>query len=307
MITEETPYAPLLERNQLRTSPESWLSVPPLAAHVLQRWCRDVLRSNFWKLFEHHSDYDAFSIGEEGLKLGWGLGIDLPTSGRAYFDDTIDSFTGVYVGEVIRPHPVNVILETAEDDHDFLLNIVDYLLAEALATGTQQHELRRVLVSSRSGWQLSHDNRGLSLRVSPEQEESLRQAASVEDPTAEYLAIAWDAAWRYNVPSIDEAYNGAVKALEANLAPIVTPNSPKPSLGTIISALGDKPEKWDTRFRGAETVQALTAMLDELWKTNSRHAGMPPNSLEEAQDAVTIAVAIVALVRRGFLTRVDSS
>ena len=75
----------------------------------------------------------------------------------------------------------------------------------------------------------------------------------------------------------------------------------------MIAALRDKPEKWDTRFRGAPTVVALAAMLDEVWQTQVRHhkSEYLANTLEEAQDAVTIAVAVISLCRREFLQRVD--
>ena len=168
-------------------------------------------------------------------------------------------------------------------------------------------DMRSLLLDAGSAWKVAEPPDHLELRVLESLEEVFRTAVSEDDEISQHLTNAWDAASRRNVPSIDEAYRNAVKAVESVLVQIVTPADPKPSLGKMISALRDKPEKWETRFRGVESVNALAATLDELWMTDSRHAGMPPNSLEQAQDAVAIAVAVVSLVRRGFLTRVDDS
>ena len=170
-------------------------------------------------------------------------------------------------------------------------------------------ELESILFQGRSTLAVGDPPNHLTERLPVELVKEFEGAISKDDATSAYLREAWNAAWRHGYPSSKEAYDAAVKALEAALAPIVIPNESQRTLGKIIGTLraGDNRGNWDTRFRGTETVQALTMMLDELWQTDSRHAGMPSNSLEQAQDAVTIAVAVVALVRRGFLTRVDDS
>ncbi len=170
-------------------------------------------------------------------------------------------------------------------------------------------ELESILFEGRSALAVGEPPDHLIERLPRELVEEFEGAIAKDDEISGYLRKAWSAAWRRDNPSAKEAYDAAVKALEAILAPIVIPNESKPTLGKIIGELGAKHNngKWTTRFRQDETVQTLKALLDELWKSDSRHAGMPPNSLEQAQDAVTIAVAVVALVRRGFLTRVDDS
>ncbi|MYD72746.1 MAG: hypothetical protein F4Y11_00205 [Chloroflexi bacterium] len=128
-----------------------------------------------------------------------------------------------------------------------------------------------------------------------------QRATSHNDPVGEHLRDAWNAAWRHGDPNVVVAYDGAVKAIEGALIPIVIPDDPAATLGKVLAALRSKPTKWDTRFRGEGTVSALTALLHALWKTHARHAQVSPNSLDQAQDAVTVAVAIVALAQRGFI------
>ena len=300
MTTEDRHYTPLLERHGLRQGSrprEAWRSVPEEAGHFLREWCDEVLTANFDSLYRTEWEYDSLVLELEGFALAQSLDIELPLG------CTINFYEDIAIGA--SPEPIEIILKTARDDHDVLLDIADYLLVSGLASTDAVASLRHLLAVSYSAWRVKDDASGLALRVSPEEEEAYRDAISPGDETSGYLAAAWDAAWRRNDPNIDEAYRNSVKAIESALKPIVSPDNGVATLGTIAGDINAKPEKWNTRFRGAETVQALRDLLYELWKTDSRHAGMPPNTLEQAQDAVTIAVAVVALTRRGFLKRVD--
>ncbi len=211
----------------------------------------------------------------------------------------------------------NEIETICTGDPDLLLDIVDWILhpqnrhgaaAEGApgAFATACTDLEEILFRGGSAWQVADPPNQIIRRLPKELVSEFEEVTSYNDPVSEHLKDAWTAAWRHDDPSAIEAFDGAVKAIEAVLVPIVIPNDPSPTLGKVLSALRAKPEKWDTRFRGAETVEALTAMLDELWKAHSRHAGMKPNSLDQSQDAVTIAVTITSLVRRRFIAPVGN-
>ena len=194
-------------------------------------------------------------------------------------------------------------------DPDLLLDVVDWLLRFANFWGCNDPHvapLEQMLDEGGSAWRVAPDGKSLIERTLEVESAAVKLAAQGDDQIAADIDTAWNAAWRREEPSAVEAYAAAVKAIEGVLAPIATPDDPKPSLGKIIPALRDKPEKWDTRFRGVETVEALTAMLDEVWRSQHRHGGAGvPNTLDEARDAVSIAVAVVGLCRRGFLERFD--
>ena len=303
MTTGDRLHTPLLERHGLRQQDrpkEAWTNVPDAVSHFLRDWCYEVLTARFDLLYETRHEDDALILKSGGFALAQSLSIELPSSCAIEYDEWMAAVAS-------DPDPLDIILGTADNDNDQLLNVADYLIASGLASTDAVTSLRRLLTGSYSAWQVNHDDSALVLRVLPELRESFRQAISLEDSSAAYLAIAWDAALRRNEPSAVEAYDAAVKAIESILIPIVIPKDPTPTLGKVLRALKARPKKWNTRFQGEDTVKALTALLDELWTANSRHAGMPSNDLEQAQDAVTIAVAVVALVRRGFLTRVDDS
>ena len=185
--------------------------------------------------------------------------------------------------------PLARLESLVEEQPDRLLNIAQWFLTEAdLPLGVIE-SLDQMLLDAGSAWTADPSARTLRRRMPPEEEESLHSALDSGDATATHLREAWAAAWRREDPSAVESFDSAVKAIETILRPIVIPNDPMPTLGKIIAALRAKPEKWDTRFRHTPTVEALTAMLDEVWKTQVRHGKSDylENTLEEAQDAVT--------------------
>ena len=191
-----------------------------------------------------------------------------------------------------------------------LLNMADWLLQTNKSSDYEHRRvehLEQMLDEGGSAWRVAPDGKSLIERTLDAEHAAVELAAQGDDQVAADIHTAWSAAWRREEPSAVEAYAAAVKAVEGVLAPIVTPDDPTPSLGKMIPALRDKPEKWDTRFRGVETVEALADMLDEVWRSQHRHGGGAelPNTLDEARDAVSIAVAVVGLCRCGFLERLD--
>ena len=191
-----------------------------------------------------------------------------------------------------------------------LLNMADWLLRTNEFTDYEHprvKHLEQMLDEGGSAWRVAPDGRSLIERTLDAEHAAVTLAAQSDDQIAADIHTAWNAAWRREEPSAVQAYSAAVKAIEGVLAPIVSPDNTMPTLGTMIRDLRHKPEKWDTRFRGVETVEALAAMLDEVWRSQHRHGGGRglPNTLDEARDAVSIAVAVVGLCRRGFLERFD--
>ena len=269
MTTEPKPYVPFTAQQGFRE-----YELPTLDDHVAPH-----LVPHLWSWCEPVLEYSGNLLARMSLQMRLVLG-DFPL-------DELHS--------MVRKEP------------DLLLDIAHWVVSECDLPPKFVAELRQILEDGGSAWTVDGDAKTLRRRLSPEEEESLRIAMEPEDTTATNLREAWTAAWRRDDPSAVEAFDGAVKSLESALKPFVSPNNAKTTLGTIIRDLRQRPEKWDTRFRGIETVEALTAMLDEVWKTQVRHGKSEylGNTLEEAQDAVTIAVAVVGLCRRGFLERLN--
>ena len=176
--------------------------------------------------------------------------------------------------------------------------------------------LETLLKEGRSGWQAGVDPPGLVRRVGDEERREYQAATACEDVAAKHLQAAWRAAW-----GIDEdgqkAFDEAVKALEATFRPVAAPNDPGATLSKIGHYLDAKPDKWQARLADARPassggkgdsagVQALAHLLRVTVAANRRHAAEgahSQNSLDDGRDAVSLAVALVAMQRRSFLRR----
>ena len=278
MSSENRPFTPLLARHGMDKRDYSVRSknVKPHLADPLWNWCGPYIASE--------SSRYSYVLNPRGRRMC--VALRLAVSSVSELKNFIDG----------KPNA--------------LLNMADWLLQN---NKSSDHERRRVehleqmLDEGGSAWRVAPDGKSLIQRTLDAEHAAVELAAQGDDQIAADINMAWSAAWRREEPSAVEAYAAAVKAVEGVLAPIVTPDDPKPSLGKMIPALRDKPEKWDTRFRSVETVEALADMLDEVWRSQHRHGGGAelPNTLDEARDAVSVAVAVVGLCRRGFLERHD--
>ena len=281
--TSKSRFAPLQTRHS-EDAAESVELLENVAPHLfgpLVQWChRSISQDSWWKPRTQEQSIAAMC-----------LDLHIQRSGISF---------GNEIESLCRPDP------------DLLLDIADWILHPENRSAKSTRgafagfakacvELEEVLFRGGSTWQVADPPHRLMRRVPEELLLEYQRATSHRDPVSEHLRDAWNAAWRHGNPSVVVAYDGAVKAIEGALIPIVIPNDPTATLGKVLTALRAKPAKWSTRFRGEGTVSALTALLDELWKTHARHAQVSPNSLDQAQDAVTVAVAIVALAQRGFI------
>lgn len=236
------------------------------------------------------------------------------------------------------------LVRQVESDWDLLIDIADWLVhdmlnslrsdqrhrvcdasatlayrSDAYRVGQRVRELIQLFDDSGSAWAVDCDGCGLIERVSREERDTYDAATEKDDAATEYLRAGWKAAWGVP-PSSDLAHENAVNALEALFRPVVTPKEPDATLGKIVSCLEDKPSKWRARLEdrrspegGRRTddagVRFVANALRTVFQSDHRHAaaeGSPPHTEEDGRDAITIAVAIIALQRRKFLKRVDA-
>ena len=303
MSSENRPFAPLLARHGMDKRDYSVRS-KDVESHLtdpLWNWCRPYVASR-------KSGTNSYVLNPRGRRMCIALRL------------TVSSVSDL---EDFTSRKPNALLNMADwllqnnDSPDYELLRLDHLEQMLNEGGSAWQvapdskslidQLEQMLDEGGSAWRVAPDGKSLIERTLGAEHTAVELAAQGDDQIAADIHTAWSAAWRREEPSAVEAYAAAVKAVEGVLAPIVTPDDPKPSLGKIIPALRNKPEKWDTRFRGVETVEALADMLDEVWRSQHRHGGGAelPNTLDEARDAVSIAVAVVGLCRRGFLERLD--
>ena len=180
-----------------------------------------------------------------------------------------------------------------------------YVLRNA-ATPEWTGRLRRlesILKRGGSAWRVTE--RRLERRV----DETLQRVASdvlaTKTRPAQYLRDAWRNAWGRS-PDASGSYGDAVRAVEAAYRSIVSPDNERTTLGTIISDIENKPQKFGTRLQprnDRNNAERIAGMMRMLWEgQRDRHGADDPDtplSLEEAQDAVVLAVTLVHFAQQG--------
>jgi len=191
--------------------------------------------------------------------------------------------------------------------YDGLLDAADAVLYLAQVDPATCDSLDELLLLAGSAWQVGPNRDRLIRRVDPTATASLGDASSPNDVASAELGEAWTAAYARN-PDASDAWDHSIKAVEAILIPIVTPNKAKATLGDVVGTLNSQGQLWKLALHGhdgSQSVAPLVAMLRLTWPNPDRHggAGSRQPSLVEAQAVVHLAVTIVQWARSGVLAK----
>jgi hypothetical protein len=201
---------------------------------------------------------------------------------------------------------VDDLFQRMQADDVFALDVIDYLLGNLLRASENRgfpsnlaEELDAILSDGGSAWEVADLGRSVYAlqrrSVGP-----IREAIAGAAPSSragEHLSAAWNRLVGRS-PDASSAYREAVRAVEAAAKPVILPNNPKATLGTMIAAMRDKPEKWLTSLG---TVDELRQMMEMLWTNQlDRHGtddeDVPLNvTLEQADVAVHLALTLTRL------------
>jgi hypothetical protein len=168
-------------------------------------------------------------------------------------------------------------------------------------------ELGELLELAGSVWRVGPNRDRLVRRVDPTATAAFVRASSPGDVASAELKEAWTAAYGRN-PDASDAWDHAIKAVEAVLIPIVTPNKAKATLGDVVGILNSQGQLWKLELHGHDGTQSiapLVSMLRLMWPNPDRHGnqGSRQPSLVEAQAVVHLAVTIVQWARSGVLSK----
>ncbi|MGH8984178.1 MAG: hypothetical protein ACRDY6_09945 [Acidimicrobiia bacterium] len=165
--------------------------------------------------------------------------------------------------------------------------------------------LERILAEGGSAWRLavysSPPRGGLERRVDEAVTTAARETMSASGRAGQYLAQAWNEAYGRD-PSPGEAYRHAVRAVEVAAIPVVIPNDGSATLGKVITAMRDAPQKWSATLSpsdGSDPVEVVRGMCELLWRSQWDRHGVPDASVpfdvssEEAEAAVHLATTLV--------------
>lgn len=185
-------------------------------------------------------------------------------------------------------------------DEWLCLDVIDMTLRGKLGPSDP---LDKFLVLGGSAYIATAD--GLELRVGDEERAAFSAASALHDEISEELKTAWSHIYGLH-PDPSDAWDHAIKAVEALLAPVIVPDNEKATLGSIVHAMEAKPQKWTLSLDSSGSssdVGAVAALLRLMWPNPDRHQGNNPRKprQDEAERVVQIAVLIVNACR-GYLT-----
>lgn len=184
--------------------------------------------------------------------------------------------------------------------------VYDVLVAEVL-------DLVDILEDGGSAYRIDTEERRLVRRVPEAVQAAVDQVlGAAAAPAVDNLRTAWVEAYGLH-PDPDDAYDHAIKAVEAAACPLVLPTDPGPTLGKVIACLDQGKAKWrlvlvDQADQGH--IEPLVVLMRRLWQGHrSRHGAGPtarPQTQLEAEAAVHLAVLLVQWLTAGVLTRITA-
>ena len=142
----------------------------------------------------------------------------------------------------------------------------------------------------------------LGYRQPPEISELVEYATSDRSRAYEHLRRAWLSAFSRE-PDLNAACIEAVKAIESAARGIIEPNNSRPTLGTMIKAMKNKPAKWQTDMRApdSEDIKTIINMMKTVWKGHMhlRH-GNPDEPIDVSSEQCEMIIHSAALLAHWF-------
>ena len=173
-------------------------------------------------------------------------------------------------------------------------------------------EVERQLAYAHSIWMATE--RGLVSRAEPTAMNAFTLASTPDDLASAHLKEAWNKAYDRDGDESD-AWDHAIKAVEAILLPIVVPDQDQAQIGHVVGDLGTKSHMWDVGLLFNQTaapktpplqpVEVLVGMLRLIYPNPDRHVGKDHRTPtpEEARMVVQLAITVVQWVRENLIKK----
>lgn len=143
------------------------------------------------------------------------------------------------------------LIDQTVRDREFALDVLDFLV-QHIASEDYSDELNTKLTIGGSVWEVTKtgdDGSRLARRTIGPVQETIDYIRPSSERAHHHLSAAWQKLVGRS-PDPSAAYREAIRAVEAVAKPVVTPNDPSATLGKIIAAIRDKPEKWEVALGG---------------------------------------------------------
>ncbi len=213
-------------------------------------------------------------------------------------------------------HALKDLLARMNSDEIFALDAIDWMLSHngLLNMGyygaeNWSQKLSETLRQGGSAWEVlaDGDHYRLSHRTVGPVVEVLERTATESTRAHHHLAEAWSRLAGRN-PDPSGAYREAIRAVEAVAKPVILPANDRATLGQMIAALRDKPEKWTVTIGTTDHVRAL---MEAVWTGQlDRHGTdddtVPLNvSPEEADAAFSTCLNLTRWFAGGHVVRAE--
>ena len=189
-------------------------------------------------------------------------------------------------------------------DEYLFLDAVDIGLTFPVSTPLDLEHIKMLekhLENARSEYTIGKDENGqreLQHRQPPELTKLVEDATSSSDRAARHLREAWSNTFSRKA-DLNAAGVAAVKAVEVAAKSVVIPDNPKATLGQIINAMGDKPEKWETDSEADHSIKVVVDMMSQVWKGHYRH-GDETQPFEASAEGTTMSVHLAVVLVHWF-------
>lgn len=206
------------------------------------------------------------------------------------------------------------LLERMHQDNEFGFDVLDYILHH-ISEFTGRYErpielaakLAGILQLGGSAWEVvqrddSAESFALSRRAVGPVREAI-QALPSATRAHRHLVEAWNRL-SGRQPDASGAYREAVRAVEAAAKPVVLPSADRATLGTMITAMRDKPEKWEVTLGAVDDVRRMMQLVwtNQLDRHGTDDESTPLNvTLEQADMAVHLCLSLVRTFVGGHL------
>lgn len=212
----------------------------------------------------------------------------------------------------------NDLIRRMQRDDEFALDTVDWMLhhwrlfVASWNVSEWAGGLRNLLRQGGSAWEVTatdDDAYQLTRRAVGPILEVLEHTASDAARAHAHLAAAWSKLTGRN-PDPSGSYRESIRAVEAVAKPIVLPKDKLATLGLMIAALRDKPEKWTTNLGQVNDIRTQMEAVHkgQLDRHGTDDESIPLNvSLEEADAAFSTCLNLVRWFAGGHIMRVDSA
>lgn len=204
------------------------------------------------------------------------------------------------------------LLCSCREDDLLTFDVIDFLLSLPWSNSLV---LEEILKDVSHVFRVSPEGDRLVYRLQPEVWSLYEEATRSDDQASEYLQRAWACAFGRD-PDFGEAWALSVKAVEAVLCPLVSPEDVKPTLGKSLGALRDTPDRWhcilpDREYKldgNLEVKSGFDVFVDVVAAIGyqpGRHGGTEIVEVDgEVARCITLqAATVLGWVREGCLSR----